>query len=83
MISEGCEINGTVEHSVLSGGVIVEEGAVVRNSVIMEDVRICRGATIDYAIIDSDSVICEGAHVGDPAANKNSIRVIAKGSEVR
>lgn len=40
MISEGCEINGTVEHSVLSGGVIVEEGAVVRNSVIMEDVRI-------------------------------------------
>ena len=83
MISEGCEINGTVEHSVLSGGVIVEEGAVVRNSVIMEDVRICRGATVDYAIIDSDSVICEGAHVGDLAADKNSIRVIAKGSEVR
>ena len=83
MISEGCEINGTVEHSVLSGGVIVEEGAIVRNSVIMEDVRICRGATVDYAIIDSDSVICEGAHVGDPAADKNHIQVIAKGSEVK
>lgn len=83
MISEGCEINGTVEHSVLSGGVIVEPGAIVRNSVIMEDVRICRGATVDYAIIDSDSVVESGAHVGDPGADKNSIKVIAKGSEVK
>lgn len=83
MISEGCEINGTVEHSVLSGGVIVESGAVVRNSVIMEDVRICSGATVDYAIIDSDSIVASGAHVGDPNADKNSIKVIAKGSEVK
>ena len=83
MISEGCEINGTVEHSVLSGGVIVEPGAIVRNSVIMEDVRICSGATVDYAIIDSDSVVESGAHVGDPGADKNSIKVIAKGSEVK
>ncbi|MGM9608620.1 MAG: glucose-1-phosphate adenylyltransferase [Eubacteriales bacterium] len=83
MISEGCEINGTVEHSVLSGGVIIEEGAVVRNSVIMEDVVVKRGAVIDYAIIDSDTLICEGAHVGDPAGDKNHIKVIAKGSEVK
>ncbi len=83
MISEGCEINGTVENSVLSGGVIVDEGAVVRNSVIMEDVHICKGASVNYAIIDSDAVICEGASVGNVDGNKNDIKVIAKGSEVK
>ncbi len=83
MISEGCEINGTVENSVLSGGVIVDAGAVVRNSVIMEDVHICAGATVDYAIIDSDAVVCEGAVVGNANGNKNEIKVIAKGSEVK
>ncbi len=83
LISEGCEINGVVINSVLSGGVIVEEGAVVRNSVIMEDVHICKGASVDYAIIDSDSVICEGAKIGREDAGKNDIKVIAKGSEVK
>ncbi len=83
MICEGCEINGTVENSVLSGGVIVDAGAVVRNSVIMEDVHIQSGATVDYAIIDSDAVVCEGAVVGNVNGNKNEIKVIAKGSEVK
>ncbi len=83
MISEGCEINGTVENSVLSGGVIVDEGAIVRNSVIMEDVHICSGATVDYAIIDSDATVCEGVAVGQVNGNKNEIKVIAKGSEVK
>ncbi|MBO5788900.1 MAG: glucose-1-phosphate adenylyltransferase, partial [Clostridia bacterium] len=45
MISEGSYINGYVENSVISGGVVVEQGAVVRNSVIMEDVVISSGAT--------------------------------------
>ena len=83
LISEGSTIDGTVEHSVLSGGVVIEEVAVVRDSVIMEDVRICRGAVVDYAIIDSGTVVCEGAHVGAPGAGKDNIVVIAKNSEVR
>ena len=83
MISEGCIIHGTVINSVLSGGVVVEEGAVVRDSVIMEDVRICRGATVDYAIIDADTVVCEGAQVGVEGAGKDNIKVIAMGSEVK
>ena len=83
MISEGCIIHGTVINSVLSGGVVVEEGAVVRDSVIMEDVRICRGATVDYSIIDADTVVCEGAQVGVEGAGKDNIKVIAMGSEVK
>ena len=83
MISEGCVINGTVENSVLSGGVVIEEGAVVRNSVIMEDVVICKNATVDYAIIDANAKVCEGAVVGKIDAGKENIAVIAQGSEVK
>ena len=81
-ISEGCKIFGTVENSVLSGGVIIEEGAVVKNSVIMDDVVIKKGATVNYAIVDSDAVIGENAKVSMPSASKENIIVIAKGTNV-
>ena len=35
LITEGCEIYGKVENSILSNSVIVEEGAVVKDSIIM------------------------------------------------
>ena len=37
MVSHGCVIHGTVEHSILSPGVRVEAGAVVRDSIVMFD----------------------------------------------
>ncbi len=82
MISEGCRIYGRVENSILSGGVTVEEGAVVRDSVIFEDVLIKKGASVYTAIIDSESVIESGAQVGVDGADKNNITVIASGSVV-
>ena len=82
LVSEGCRIYGTVENSVLSGGVIVEEGAIVKDSVIMEDVHIKRDARVFTSIIDADSVIEEGVTVGKDGAGKDSIAVIAHGSVV-
>ena len=82
MISEGCRIYGRVENSILSGGVTVEEGAVVRDSVIFEDVLIKKGASVYTAIVDSESVIESGVRVGVDGADKNNITVIASGSVV-
>ena len=82
LIPEGCRIYGTVKNSILSGGVIVEEGAVVSDSVIMDDVVIKKGASVYTAIIDADSVIEEGAVVGTEGAGKDNITVIASGSVV-
>ena len=82
MISEGCRIYGRVENSILSGGVTVEEGAVVRDSVIFEDVLIKKGALVYTAIVDSESVIESGVRVGVDGADKNNITVIASGSVV-
>ncbi|MCH7892139.1 MAG: beta-propeller fold lactonase family protein, partial [Gemmatimonadetes bacterium] len=44
LLELGCIINGRIEHSVLSPGVYVEEGAVVRDSIIFDDTRIDAGA---------------------------------------
>ena len=82
LISEGCRIYGTVINSVVSGGVIVEPGAIIKDSVVMEDVVVKKGACIYTAIVDSDTVVEEGAIVGKENASKEEIALIASGSVI-
>jgi glucose-1-phosphate adenylyltransferase len=65
LISHGCVIDGTVVNSVLSPGVRVEVGAVVRDSIVMFDSVIRSGAVIDRAILDKEVVVGQGAIVGE------------------
>jgi glucose-1-phosphate adenylyltransferase len=65
LISHGCIVNGTVANSVLSPGVRVYEGAVVRDSVILLDTEIGPGAIVDTAVIDKFVKVGAGAIVGD------------------
>ena len=60
MISHGCVINGTVVNSVLSPGVRVDVGAVVRDSIVMFDTVIRSGAVVDRAILDKEVVVGPG-----------------------
>lgn len=64
LIDLGCIINGHVEHSVLSPGVFVEEGAVVRDSIIFDDCRIEAGAIVERSIVDKEASIGKNAYVG-------------------
>lgn len=64
MVALGCEINGTVEHSVLASNVIIEKGAVVKDAVIMAGTVIKAGAKVTYSIIDEDVIVGENAEVG-------------------
>jgi glucose-1-phosphate adenylyltransferase len=64
LISHGCQVWGTVEHSVLSPGVRVDPGAVVRDSIIMFDTVIRAGAVVDRAIIDKEVSVGPNAVVG-------------------
>ena len=82
LISEGSIIHGTVENSILSGGVVIENGAIVKDSVIMNDVVVKKGARIYSSIVDSEALIEEGAIVGEENAEKSNISVIAKGRVV-
>ena len=64
MVSHGCVIHGTVEHSILSPGVRVERGAAVRDSIVMFDTVVGEGATVDRAILDKDCIVGARSHVG-------------------
>ena len=59
LISDGCEIEGTVENSILFRGVKVAKGAVIRNSIIMQDNIIGANAALDCVITDKNVVIAD------------------------
>ena len=64
LLSEGSEVYGNVERSVIGPGTVISEGAVVRNSVIQEDCFIARGAVVENAVIARGSTIGSGAVIG-------------------
>jgi NDP-sugar pyrophosphorylase family protein len=58
-------INGSVVNSVLSPGVVVDVGAVVRDSIILFDSVVRPGAVVDRAILDKEVAVGPGAIVGE------------------
>ncbi len=65
LISHGCTVDGTVVNSVLSPGVRVEVGAVVRDSIVMFDTVVRRGAIVDRSILDKEVTVGPGSIIGD------------------
>ena len=64
LVCNGSQVAGEVVNSVLSPGVTVLSGAVVRDSIVMNDTVIGAGARVERAVIDKSVVIGEGAKVG-------------------
>lgn len=64
LVSNGCVVQGEVIHSVLSPGVRVGPGAVVRDSIVMLDTIIGAGAVVDRCILDEDVRVGDGARLG-------------------
>ena len=64
LLNSGDIINGHVEHSVLSPGVYIEDGAVVRDSIIFDGCRIERGARVERAILDKAAIVPDGCVIG-------------------
>ena len=83
-VAEGCEVYGTVKHSVISIGCTIGRGALVEDSVVMPGVVIEDGAIIRHAILGEDSKVGKNAVVGGAFAEgeKKQISVTSKGAEV-
>ena len=64
LISEGCQVFGNSENSILFDSVYVGKNSVVKDSVIMPNVRIGDNVIIEKAIIASDAVINNNLRVG-------------------
>lgn len=69
MISEGSNIDGTVDFSVIFSGVTIEKGATVNYSIVMPGSVIKAGAVVEYAIVGEDCVIESGAKIGTSPEN--------------
>ena len=76
LITEGCQVYGHVEHSVLFAGVVVEEGAQIVDAVVMPGSVIKRGAIVRRAIVAEGAVIGAGTVVGEETGN---IAVVGQG----
>lgn len=59
-ISDGCVIEGNIENCILSRGVKIAKGAVVKNSIIMQDSVIDSNVTLDHVVFDKEVHITQG-----------------------
>ncbi len=85
IISNGCIINGYVEHSVLSPGVYVEEGAVIRDSIVFHSSYIEADAVVNRSILDKEVRVSRGCQIGfgdDFSPNKESPNILSTGITV-
>ena len=78
LLSNGSVVSGTVINSVLSPGVRVERGAVVRDSVVMNDTVIRAGARVDRCVLDKEIEIGVEAQLG--AGDDNTPNTLEPGN---
>ena len=84
-VAEGCEVFGSVSHSVVSAGCTIGKGAEICDSVIMPGVVVEPGAQVRHAIVAEDCIIRAGARVGEDqegSLEQLKISVIGKGKEI-
>ena len=79
LIGDNCRILGTVENSILSSEVVVEEGAYVKDCVIMRSTAIRKGAKLENVIVDKDCVISANIAL---KGNEKLPLVVPKGSQI-
>lgn len=79
LISSGCVVGGTVTDSVLSPGVIVEEGAEVSGSILLHGARIRTGARVMRTIVDEGAEVGARSVVGAP---EGKLTVVGKAARI-
>ena len=86
VVTQGCEVHGTVKNSVLSHGVVIEDGAEVHYSVLMPGVTVKKGAVVKYAILGENAQVDCNAKIGESPENydpeKWGITVLGPGTSI-
>jgi len=63
IISDGCQIDGTVINSVICRNVKVAQGAIIKNCVLQDDTVIENNASLDCIITDNSVIISENRNM--------------------
>ena len=64
LISNGCRIYGSVRHSIIGSGAVVDEGAVVEDSIVLPNALVGRDCHVTRAIINEGSKVDDRHDVG-------------------
>ena len=82
LLSSGCKIEGQVERSILSPGVQVAPGAIIKDSIIMDNTEIGQDSIVDHTILDKEVRIGPNCHIGfgdDYHVNRDNPKVLNSG----
>lgn len=85
IVSEGSELNGTIENSVIFYNVATGKDSTVKSSVVMQNTKIGEGAKIYNAIIAEHVTVEAGAVIGEESEDgkRKPITVIGAGSVIK
>lgn len=84
-VTDGCEVNGELEYSILFENVKVEEGAKIIDSLLMPGATIKKGAEVKYAIVGENAVVGENAKIGASPEEYNGewgVAVVGPNAEI-
>lgn len=82
LITEGCEIYGTVINSVLFGSVKVGKGAVIRDSVVFEECVIGEGSVVEHSMLDCRIRVGNDCTIGEPIGSGKGITLLGADMDV-
>lgn len=84
IVTEGCIVDGNVEHSILFSRVYVGKGSDIKDSIIMPKVKIGENTKLNNVIIAEGAVIGSGCQIGfgELAVNKNEPDIYSSGVTV-
>ncbi len=85
IVSPGCIVQGQVEHSILSPGVVVAKEAVVKNSIVMSNSSVGTHSAIERCILDEEVTVGSFCHIGSesgPQTRDGGITVVGRGAAI-
>lgn len=86
LVTDGCEVYGKLDYSILFENVVVEDGASVEYSLVMPGTVIKKGAKVKYSIIAENVVVDENAQIGAEPGMENAddwgIAVVGAGVKI-
>jgi len=73
LVCNGAYIGGTVDHSIIGLGAVIEEGAVIKDSILLPGCHIGKGTKITHAIVNEDAKVPEKQELG----NSETVEIIS------
>lgn len=75
-VGNGAIIRGTVENSIISRDVVVEEGAVIKNCILLTQSYVGKNAHLEYVLVEKSTKVVE---TKDLKGSKNDVFYIKQG----